>query len=115
MILSKESILAASGLRREIVEVPEWGEGATVLVGELSAADRLKFAESIKDDANKDKVYIALALTHFIINEDGNRMFDETAADMLAAKSLHVLKRIFDKAQALNLTEPDAISDTAKN
>ena len=113
-ILSKDSILTAQDLKREVVEVPEWGEGAAVLVGELSAAGRLKFAESIKEEGNRDKTYIALAVTHFIINEDGGRMFDDDSADALAGKSLQVLKRIFDKAQALNLVEDAAMSDTAK-
>lgn len=114
MALNKASILAALDLKREEVPVPEWGEDATVLVGELSALDRMKFSQSVAAEENKDRHYIALGLTHFIINEDGSRVFDESDAELLAGKNIEVLSRIFDVAKRIN-GFGDAVEETAKN
>lgn len=102
MLISKESIEAVQDLKTAIVDVPEWGKNAQVRVTELSAQDRLNFSESMGDDENKDHIYVALALTWFIVDENGTRIFTDKDAPMLAGKSLTVLRRIFDKAQEIN-------------
>lgn len=113
MVLDKAGILAAKDLKREEVPVPEWGEGAVVLVKQLSAMERMAFFSSTGKEENKDQHGISLALTHFIVNEDGSRLFEENEAAVLAGKSLDVLVRIFDAVKKLNGME--ATEEITKN
>jgi len=111
MVLNRDSILQALDLKREVVEVPEWG--GTVILTELSAADRLKFGAAMggKDD---QRVFVAKALTWFIVDEGGDRIFTEDDADMLAGKSLPVLQRLWDVAAKLNAMKTEG-DDEVKN
>jgi hypothetical protein len=102
MVLDKKTIIAAKDLKRETVEVPEWGDGAQIIIGELSAGDRLKFGHAVTAEENQGKLFVSNALTWFIINEDGSRMFDESDAEDLAGKSMDVLTRLFHVAEKLN-------------
>lgn len=112
--LSKDAILAAPDLKREVVSVPEWGEGATVLVSELSALDRVEFSNCVAAEENKDRHYTALGLTWFIINEDGTRVFDQSEAELLAGKKIDVLLRVFEVAKKIN-GFGEAVEAVAKN
>lgn len=102
MIIGREVIESVRDLKTAIVDVPEWGEDAQVIVTELSAHDRLKFSEALESEENKEQLYVALALTWFVVDGDGVRIFTDADAHILAAKSPVVLCRIFEKAQEIN-------------
>lgn len=104
MVLNRESILNAPDLKREVVEVPEWG--GSVIISELSAADRLKFGASASDESD-ERIFVAKALTWFIVDEGGDRIFCEDDTDLLAGKSLLVLKRLWGIASKLSTLDAD--------
>ena len=106
--------MAAPDLKREIVPVPEWGEDATVIIGELSATDRVAFSECVGAKENEHRHYTALGLTYFIINEDGTRTFEDSEAELLAGKNVNVLLRLFEVAKKLNGLHA-AVEDVEKN
>lgn len=110
MVLNKASIINALDLQREVVEVPEWG--GSVILSELSAADRLRFGVAIGGEDDQ-RVFVAKALTWFIVDEGGDRIFTEGDADILAGKSLPVLQRLWDVAAKLNAMKVD--EDAVKN
>lgn len=110
MVLNRDSILNALDLQREAVEVPEWG--GSVIITELSAADRLKFGAAMGGEEDQ-QVFVAKALIWFIVDEGGDRVFTETDAEILAGKSLPVLQRLWDVAARLNALKTD--EDATKN
>ena len=54
MLLSGEDILKAKDKKTVKVPVPEWGEGAEVLVGSMGALDRVKLAEFFDERSTKE-------------------------------------------------------------
>lgn len=110
MVLNRDSILNALDLQREVVEVPEWG--GSVIIAELSAADRLKFGAAMGDEEDQ-QVFVAKALIWFIVDEGGDRVFTGEDAEILAGKSLSVLQRLWDVAARLNALKTD--DDAVKN
>jgi hypothetical protein len=115
-ILTKEAILAAEDLPRELVNVPEWG--GEVYVRTMSGTDRDSFETSLiaRSDAESgadtgsvagagstrmDNVrarLVALALC----DTDGVRLFDDADIVALGRKSARALDRVFAVAQRLN-------------
>lgn len=108
MLLSKASILSAPDLKTETINVPEWGGDITLK--ELSALDRERFYEAnVKPDGGTDTFnYRAKLLVRMIVDYGGNRVFDDSDAEALGAKSVDVLTRLFDAASALNGVTEDA-------
>lgn len=104
MILNKGDIMNAPDLRRETVAVPEWGEGAEVIVQEMTALDRDRFRKTMYDE-NGDLVDVNLTariLVRCIVDEEGNRIFTDDEAESLGKKSQNVLQRLLKVAEGLN-------------
>ena len=103
-ILTKAAILDADDLVTETVDAPEWG--GEVIVRTMTGGERDSFEEAISK-ANKGgrmdlrglKVKL-VALT--VIDEAGDRVFDDADMLELNKKSSGVLDRIFQVAQRLN-------------
>ncbi|QXE85970.1 hypothetical protein KP003_16645 [Geomonas nitrogeniifigens] len=114
MVLDKASILAAQDLKREVVDVPEWGEGAQVIVGEMSALQRMEYSAAAEAEENKNKPWVALALVFMLINEDGERVFSVEDVDFLAKKKQAVLERLFSVGSRLNIVGA-ALGEEVKN
>lgn len=110
MVLNRDLILQALDLKREVVPVPEWG--GDVILSELSAADRIKFGAAMGNEDDQ-QVFVARALTWFIVDEGGDRVFTEGDSGVLAGKSLPVLQRLWDVAAQLNAMKAD--DDAVKN
>lgn len=114
-LIGRDEILALAGkLQREEVYVPEWD--ARVLVTELTAAERDEFEASVITRRGKrrgefDVVMRGLraklvALT--VIDEKGNRIFNEADQEALSRVGSHAIDRIFGVAQRLSgLTKED--------
>jgi hypothetical protein len=110
-LLSKEQILAVDDLTYEDVEVPEWG--GTVRVRMLTGAERDKFEESVMTRKGR-QVDVKLALLRAklvaltVVDEAGQRLFEERDVAALGQKSAVALNRVFEVAQRINgLTEKD--------
>ena len=104
--LNKAEILAIDDLKYEDIEIPEWG-GAWVRVRSLNASERDHFESSTivrngrKVSTNLENIRARLCLL-CLIDEEGNRLFDEGDTFPLGGKSASALDRIFTVAQKLN-------------
>ena len=114
-MLTKEQILAADDLRTEEVEVPEWN--GSVFVRTLTGTDRDAFEQSVVQGV--DKMDLANVRARMAVlcmaDEEGKRLFEDSDAKALGAKSSLALGRIFTAAQKLNgMTDSDT-EELAKN
>ena len=96
----RERILAANDLRREAVDVPEWG--AQIWISMLGLTDRLEYERwSAKQSQDSDELIVRL-LVLTATDEDGRRVFTEADAKELAAKNPDVLLRLGQIAARVN-------------
>ncbi len=116
--LSKDEILKVDDLVTDIVEVPEWGDGAAVKVRGLTGVERDEWENSRIDRKAKRKKGEAesLNLTNFraslvvrtVVNDAGERLFTDKDAVLIGRKSAKATGRIFDKAMSLSgITDED--------
>lgn len=117
-MLTKDAILAADDLRKEIVLVPEWG--GDVFVRSMTGTERDDFEQSVYNsngkskDTNLSNIRARLcALT--MIGEDGERLFELADAIKLGKKSAKALDRVFSVAQNLNGLSGSDVEELAKN
>ena len=112
-----EKILSATDLKREAVEVPEWG--VTVYVSTMGGRTRHHWRESAFDDesgkSKPDKV-VGWLLVHCLTDETGKPVFEPTEENALKLedKNEDVLNRLFDAAVKLNGLTPKAVDDAEK-
>jgi hypothetical protein len=99
-ILTKEAILAADDLPRELVNVPEWG--GDVFVRTMTGTDRDAFEASlIGKEGRMDNVRARLvSLT--LCDDKGDRLFSDAEVAELGKKSAKALDRVFGVAQRIN-------------
>lgn len=117
-LLTRDAILQAQDLPTEDVEVPEWG--GTVRVRALTGAERDAFEQSIVEQKGKStKMNLQnlraklVALT--VVDEEGNRIFNDADAKLLGQKSALALNRVFEVAQKLSGLTPADVEELTKN
>jgi hypothetical protein len=112
--LSADEILGADDLKREPVEVAEWG--GTVLVQGMSGTDRDRFEAAMLnskgDGFDKDKgmdQYRARLAAYCLVDASGKRLFRSPAeTKRLGEKSGTALTRVVEVASRLSgLTDSD--------
>ena len=111
--LTKADVLAAQDLKREAVDVPEWG--GRVYLTELTAAERVAWEKRISglDDTKPLEVLTSL-LVVTVCDRQGERLFDEADVPELAKRSAAVLLRLQKQALELNRLTDDDIEGLAK-
>lgn len=122
-VLGKAQILSADDLGRELVEVPEWG--GAVYVQAMSGVERDAYESSILEINEDAKGRIttkrkmdnlrAKMCARCMVDEDGNRLFDESEIEALGAKSAKALDRVFSVAQKLNGVSDKDLEELAGN
>lgn len=113
-LLSKNQILKADDLKRETVPVPEWG--GEVLVSALSASDYDAYENSLSVDGSPDLDNArARFAVRCMVDEQGNRVFEDADADLLGEKSAAALIRVTDVAMKLNRRTAKDLEELAKN
>ncbi|MBF4041884.1 hypothetical protein ISI04_08690 [Burkholderia pseudomallei] len=118
-ILSKDNkgaILGAAHLKTESVDVPEWGEGVSVIVSEMSGLARDAFYA--KKEAKKDMPISesqAALLVATVVDESGAPVLDEADIESLRTQSTTALDRIVAVAVRINGLQANAADDAAKN
>lgn len=115
MKLTKDAIMAAQDLKREVVNVPEWG--GDVIVSEMSGADFQRYCEASETDEASQKGYafMALVLVFCLVDEGGVPLFSVEDAPKLARRKKSVLHRLFNVADRLNLLSRAAQQEAEKN
>lgn len=116
--LSKESILAAQDIERELVEVPEWG--GAVLVWGLTGTERDAYEAGVVEQRGRGvrmnlRNVRARLVAMAIRDEEGRRLFGDGEIAALGAKSGKVLDRLFDVAARLSGLSPAAVEELAGN
>lgn len=109
MLLSRNEILAANDRPTHRVAVPEFGEGAEVLVRVMSAHDWETYESHAVEynkrraegDTSSQDLYALMAVLS-CCDEQGEPLFTLQDMPWLGKKSHTALKRIFDEAWALN-------------
>ncbi|MFJ6841342.1 hypothetical protein ACIQRE_01585 [Streptomyces griseoluteus] len=111
MALSRDAIVQATDIPTETVPVPEWG-GDVILRG-LTGDELDDFQGSIRqfrrsmDGKGMEPVLIqqgmhAKLLVKCLVDDNGERLFQDNEAGELGAKSGKVLERLYDIAQTLS-------------
>ena len=115
MVLSKEQILQADDLKRETVDIPEWG--GEVLLRELRGRERDAFEEGSMDSkrnvtmTNMRARLVALSA----IDEEGERLFTAKEAKELGDKSATALNRLFEVCCRLSGITSEDVDALEKN
>ena len=117
-MLTRDAILGASDIETRDVPVPEWG--GSVRLRSLSGLERDSWEASNR--LLKGSEYVpnlkgakARLLVRAIVDENGSRLFADTDAGALAAKSAGVIERLAEVvAQMSGITEA-AVEEAAGN
>lgn len=117
--LNKQAILQVVDLATEEVEVPEWG--GSVLVRGMTGTERDLFETEIvllrdgkKAELVRENIRAKL-VARCIVDDEGERVFEDADIQALGKKSASALDRIFSVAQRLSgITKEDA-EELAKN
>jgi hypothetical protein len=112
---TKAAILGAVHLKTESVDVPEWGDGVSVLVSEMSGLARDAFF--VKKEAGKVPVSESQAdlLLATVVDESGALVLDQTDIASLRTQGAIAMDRIAAVAVRLNGMGPAAVEDAVKN
>lgn len=115
-VLTREAILAADSLPKELVQVPEWG--GDVYVRAMTGAERDSFEASFVGADGKvrklDNIRAKLCALS-ICDEGGSRLFSDADIIALGKTSASALQRVFKVAQKLSGLGDDAVEELAKN
>jgi hypothetical protein len=116
--LTKQQILDAQDLETKEVEVPEWG--GTVLVKTMTGVERDAFESSVVKGKGKNTTVNmanirAKLVAASIVDQDGQRLFDDQDVQALGKKSAAALDRVFAVAQKLSKISQDDVEELAKN
>lgn len=115
--LTRDAILSAADLNKELVDVPEWG--GSVYVRALSGAERDRFEASIVEQrgkssrANLANIRAKLAALT-VCDEQGEKLFTGADVSALGEKSAAALNRIFDVARRLSGLGEDDVKELAE-
>lgn len=114
-MLSRDEILSKTKLRRETVNVPEWG--GDVLVGEMSGASRDSWEQSLQERDNKGRIINPRAklVVATVIDENGNKLFNDSDIDAVGRLSNTSLMAICDVAYRVNKLLSDDLDRAEKN
>ena len=117
-ILTRDAILQAEDLARELVEVPEWG--GHLYIRALTGSERDAFESSVVEQRGRSvKMNMRniraklVALT--AVDEAGKRFFSDADVKLLGGKSAAVLDRLFEIAQRLSGLRDEDVEELAKN
>lgn len=105
-MLTREAILAADDLPRELVQVPEWG--GEVFVRTITGAERDRFEAALlgnsKSKNPQDRIRNVRARLAVLCccDDAGQRLFRDEDAEALGAKSAAALDRVFAVGSRLN-------------
>ena len=113
--LGRDSILNAADIKYEDVDTPEWGGITRVRM--LTALDRSGLEFWCYKNMNSEKVIelhprVCIAC---IVDESGNRIFQDDDLEALMQKNGTVLRRVAEAAMKLNKLTADDVEEAVKN
>lgn len=115
MPLDKSTILAAinaaSDIKTEKVNVPEWKTDVYLKV--LSGTDRDAFEAGYTDQRMANFRVRFLVLT--LCDQAGERLFDDEQVALLGRRSSIVLNRLFEHAWKINMLSQEAVDEAGES
>jgi hypothetical protein len=123
-MLDRETILGKRELRRETVEIPEWG--GLIIVRELTGAERSRYeagfsdvvmgeAKTVADKSKRFENMRARIAVVACINEDGTHLFHDDDVETLNQLAGKALDRIFSAVMRLSGYSPEEQEKLKKN
>ena len=115
-MLTKEQILEAQDITKELVNIPEWG--GDIYVCTMTGEERDSFEVSIMDKKSNKVNFAnirAKLCAKTIRDEEGNLMFTDKDVEKLGKKSALALDRVYEVAQRLNGIGKKEIDELTKN
>lgn len=92
----REQILASQGDRKPVpLDVPEWG--CTVWLKQMTVADQVALSEDVKPVDMPVQV-----LLHCLVDEEGERIFSDSDAEVLEQEAFPIVMAVFGEAAKLN-------------
>lgn len=118
MYLKREDVLQANDIKREEVEVPEWG--GTLLVQSLRGEERDALEGSMIEGKGKNsRVNLnnlrAKLVARSVVDESGSRIFTDADIPLLTKKSAAALNRVYEVAQRLSRITQEDVDELTKN
>ncbi len=116
MLLTRDQILGAQDLKRETVDVPEWG--GAVIVRELTAVERMAFEQEVLAAGGVGQLppdVVGRVAAWCIIDEKGQRVFSDEDGAALGAKSTDAILRVFRATMRLSAFAPEDEAALRKN
>lgn len=114
MSLTKEQILAAEDMGLLKVAVPEWGGDVFIRVMTVGERDAYENEWQRKKETGCDD-FRTKFLVRCIVDEKGNRLFDNGDVSRLSQKSARVMNRLWLAAMEHNNLSDDSLEEVAKN
>jgi len=110
-MLTREQILEADDIKREEIDVPEWG--GKILVQTMNSKDRDRWEEKqVNDPYNNIR---ASLIAKMVVDEAGERVFTNKDIEALGAKSSGPMAKIFKICQDMNGLTKEDIDKLEKN
>ncbi len=111
MILNRQQILESNDLPKKEIQVPEWG--GSIFIRTLTGTERDNFEISVSNN-NLKNVRARMAVL-CIVDEAGERLFEDKDAVELGKKSSAALSKIFDEAAEMNGLTEEHVKELEKN
>lgn len=111
VILNADSILAASDLKIQDINVPEWG--GVVRIREFNLAMREQFSAYCQEHQGRGVLAYVVALS--LIDESGNPLFSIEDISKIEQKNPSIIDKICAAAMTLNGLAFQAEEDAEKN
>ena len=112
--LTKDQILAANDVNLLKITVPEWGGDVYIRVMTVGERDAYENEWQRKKDTGVDD-FRTKFLVRCLVDEKGNRLFDNGDVERLAQKSARVMNRVWMAAMEHNSLSDESIEELAKN
>ena len=117
MIINRDQALKADDLRRDKVEIPEWG--GDLYVREITGAESLVFDSWMAENKDNKKVlgvgWHPIMVMLCACDDKGKRIFQDDDLELLKGKNKVVISRIAEKAIKINKMGADEIEEETKN
>lgn len=115
--ITADQALSSEDLKKERVEVPEWG--GYMFIQTMMGTDRDLYEEScvVERDGKFKQTFHNMRsklVARCAVDDNGKRIFSEKQVAELGKKSAKVLDRLFAKAQELNGISDDDIEALGK-
>lgn len=113
MLSRKEILEGKIDLKRETINVPEWGGDVIVSEMDGTTRDHFETTTAIRDEKGRVANARAKLVSYCVVNEDGERIFSDEDIPAIGKLPSGLLTRIAKTAMRLNgLSSADVIEAT---